>query len=1661
MPDLEPPPKYRAPLSPRWFARWWSASAVPQFGLIGLLGATLLGGTLYVTSEFNRVRQDTAATLETVADLKSRQITLWHYERLGDARVVAQSTDVARFLAQPAPRRAEPGLLAHLETLRTSYGYAEIQVLDARLHPVLTWPEVSAEGVAARGPSAIPREALHQVRTGDLSRHTNGRITMDITAPVVATGSGESLGAVLLRIDPETSLYPQIRYWPAPTRTGETVLLREDGDALLLISTLHNAEDARFQLRLPFQETPLFTSRVRAGSRAGLIEAEDVDGTAIIAVSRVLDSLPWILVAKIDAAEAFGPSQLEALLVTSGVGILILIGGWLGRIAWLKHQNLLLERQARAELERNQAASRLGRVMQQASDGIVVVGPDRRVSQVNQRATELFARPAAEMVGRDWPELLRLAGDERLSRFFANPVSVESLVLESALGRPDGSTLPIEISSRWCQIEQDCEVISIVHDITEREERRQRLVRLNHLYRALSRLNESSARTPTPSWLAAETCRLCIEEGGFTLAWVGWLAAEGHHFSVEVQDGNVASTDQLRAPLDPVPLHGSATAPPQIWKKLPLTFSASRMAETDWPWTERERADLKAVVTLPLHRSGQSDGLLVIGDSKRGGFSAEEIALLEEFAKGISLSHELEARNQARQTAEASLRSSENRLGFLLSATPVIIFTCRPDGDHELTFVSANVESSLNRSASSLLDRPGVWSELVSGEDCDDLLTGLSFLGPGAPLVQEIRFRHPTLLFVWMRMEVKLVLDGDGQPRECVGFLLDVTERRTAERLLREREEQFSAIVSQAADAIVLVDLSNGRFIEFNQVAHQGLGYTREEFEQLTVSDIQAEHDAAIIRENLDRIRQGEAVAFDTLHRTKTGGLRSVRVSARGLTLRGLSCATAVWVDLTERRTAETLLRESRDRLSKAEQMARLGNWDLDLVSNRLTWSDEIYRIFEVDPLKFDATYSRFIERIHPDDRERVDRAFRESVEQHSRYVVAHRLIMPDGRIKYVEESGETLYDAERRPVRSIGTVQDVTAGKLAELELQGLVRELRALHAISQIVEHRESALPVLLQQVVDQLPGATRHPSGVLARIRLEEREVSAGAAGLAQDAMSVMISVDGSPAGSITVGYVTPFSIARDGPIFVQEREMLESVARTVGLALGERESFELTRRSEERFRALFDHAEVGMFETTPAGWITRANRFLGDLIGVPPSVLVGKHWSSFVAAVGDLQSPLPPPTSPRKRRCIRRDTREFWGLLTSRIEHDAAGRAAGHICVLQDISEQISARETLLRFNADLEEKVKQRTTELADSHRELQALLLAVPDLVMRLRTDGTVLYSQRAREATILNELAVNESRPTPDLPREGLLRASVDLGRRALAENAIATGETALDAGGESRSIELRAAPIGMEEFVVFGRDITDRKRMEAKTAAMLERERQVSEMKSRFISVTSHEFRTPMAAAVGSVELLANHHDRLSPAKRSELYGRVTLSLGRMTDMLDDLLTLNRMEARQTEVSWERVDVGQLVRDGVDEIRLGDREAHAFDVAVTGPVASFITDPTLLRHVLSNLLGNAVRYSPAGTKVTLRVSGTAERLVLIVEDQGVGIPASDRDRIFEPFERGSNVGAIKGSGLGLTIVKRMTELMGGTITIDPTATEGTRFLLSFPQPDSLSTLA
>ena len=268
-----------------------------------------------------------------------------------------------------------------------------------------------------------------------------------------------------------------------------------------------------------------------------------------------------------------------------------------------------------------------------------------------------------------------------------------------------------------------------------------------------------------------------------------------------------------------------------------------------------------------------------------------------------------------------------------------------------------------------------------------------------------------------------------------------------------------------------------------------------------------------------------------------------------------------------------------------------------------------------------------------------------------------------------------------------------------------------------------------------------------------------------------------------------------------------------------------------------------------------------------------------------------------------------------------------------------------------------------------------------------------------------------------------------------------------ALDAlAGEERR---RAAEVEMARQAL---DITERKKLEAALAGALAKEREASQMKTRFITVTSHEFRTPLSAALGSIELLANHMDQLAPEKRVRVVQRIRESLLNMEGLVQEILTLSRAESGRLKVQLAEVNLAELADEVIEELRAADRDAHPFEWQV--PSDLVCADRSILRHILTNLAGNAVRYSPPGTTVTVRAEIKPQGYRLLVRDRGMGIPLADQARIFEPFERGSNIGTIRGTGLGLNIVVRLAEELGGKIGLASEEGQGSIFTVEFPLP-------
>ena len=252
---------------------------------------------------------------------------------------------------------------------------------------------------------------------------------------------------------------------------------------------------------------------------------------------------------------------------------------------------------------------------------------------------------------------------------------------------------------------------------------------------------------------------------------------------------------------------------------------------------------------------------------------------------------------------------------------------------------------------------------------------------------------------------------------------------------------------------------------------------------------------------------------------------------------------------------------------------------------------------------------------------------------------------------------------------------------------------------------------------------------------------------------------------------------------------------------------------------------------------------------------------------------------------------------------------------------------------------------------------------------------------------------------------------------------------------------------------------DITDRKQAEAEIRKALEKERELSELKSRFVSTVSHEFRTPLSTILSSADLLEYYAGNWSIAKQLEHVQRIQSAAVYMNNLLSDVLTLERNEISQA-LEPVAIDLRLFCDNLIAELSLNDQGQHqvvfqlepAGDRGQTPRAIAATMDKKLLRQILGNLLSNALKYSTLGAVIWFRLKMAGDHVQFEVQDQGIGIPLEDQERLFDPFHRGTNVGSTPGNGLGLSIVKKSVEIHGGTISLTSQLQVGTTVQVSLP---------
>jgi PAS domain S-box-containing protein len=737
------------------------------------------------------------------------------------------------------------------------------------------------------------------------------------------------------------------------------------------------------------------------------------------------------------------------------------------------------------------------------------------------------------------------------------------------------------------------------------------------------------------------------------------------------------------------------------------------------------------------------------------------------------------------------------------------------------------------------------------------------------------------------------------------------------------------------------------------------------------------------------------------------------------------------------------------NRLELAVKSAEIGIWDWDIVNDYLIWDDRMYEIYGVKASEFSGAVDAWERGLHPEDAVHTREWIWQVIRGERDFDPEFRIVLPDGKVRIIQAYATIQRNSQGEGQRMIGVNIDITERKQAEQK-------------IKQQAE-REHLLLETTQRIRQSLDLATIFNTGVE-----ETRQ---------------FINAD-----RVAIFKFYPSSNFNDGE-FVSE-----SVATGFKSALETKihdhcfgEQYAIYYQ-QGRIQVIDDIDNAGLTDChhdVLAQFQIRANLVVPLIQG---ELLWGllcihqcsapRHWESFEIELvqqianqlaiaiqqsslyNQLQSELIIRNEAEEAILVQLQRQKIIQQITQEIRStlDLNQILA---TVTQKVQELMQAdRVIVYRLFPDgknqiVEEVVTNGYVSLKNLHwddeiwsQEIldyywQGKPRIIPDVMNDIWTDCIKEYYlvgqiKSKMVAPILQDLSENETGRWVNSPMNKLWGILVVYTCR----------EQRIWEESEAQVLQQIAnqLAIAIQQSDLF-----------YKLQTSLEKEKEVSEMRSRFISMASHEFRTPLAIIYSSTDILQNYSDRLTSESKQGHLEVIQKSIKHTVQLLDDVLMINRAESEKMEFKPEALDIIGFCRRLKTEIAAtSSKHTIEFSVNTSEPTLNDILvvqfDPKLIRQILTNLLSNAMKYSPENTSVDFRLNIENDQLIFKIQDSGIGIPEKDQINLFGSFYRASNVGSISGTGLGLAIVKKCVDQHQGEITLDSEVHKGTTFTVRIP---------
>ncbi|HEV7280209.1 MAG TPA: PAS domain S-box protein [Pirellulaceae bacterium] len=1290
--------------------------------------------------------------------------------------------------------------------------------------------------------------------------------------------------------------------------------------------------------------------------------------------------------------------------------------------------------------------ARRAAMLDSALDGIVAIDEEGLIIDFNPAAERIFGYPRSQALGREMAELIippsmRNAHREGLSRFLK---SGEGRILNQRLELPairaDGTEFPAEVSISPASVDDSRIFVGYIRDISERKRAERERTFFVELAAATQPLEDPAEVTQTAARLLAE------HVGADRCAY-----AEVEDESVFVITGDYTRGVPSIVGRWPVEDFGAEIVRSMLADEAFVVEDSEddpRIGPQDLP--AYRATMIRSVICVPLFKGGRFTAAIAVHQKTVRRWTDHEIAFVRTVVDRC-----WEALQ--RSSALRQLRQSEERYRSLVTASSAIVWARSAAGEFEAP--QPGWSEFTGQTFQQL--RGWGWMDAIHPDDrAATEATWKQALATSSQYTVEHRLCRKDGQYRDMSVRAVPILDDAGQVREWVGIHTDVTERNRASEALRQSEERYRTLFETMDEgfcvAEVIYDESGRpvdyRFLEANPAFESQTGLAN--VVGKTALELAPGHEGHWAEIYGEVARTGKSVRFVNEARAlnrwfdvnafRVGGEGSVRVAQ-------------LFTDVTQRIATEQALAEAQSRLATTLATAEVGTWELDAAADRVLADAQLARLFSIPAeiaIAGEAPLARYVDAIHPDDRERVQTAIGRSLDTGEPYEIEYRLRRPDGSARWVLARG-----SRQQERKLTGILIDVTARKVAEEALGTSEERYRTLfETIDEgfcVVELAfDDAMRPIDYRIVEMNPAFERH-TGLSNAIGRTIRELVPNLEPFWFETYGA-VALTGEP--TRFVHQAQPMG-ARWFDVYafrIGDPEERRVAILFSDISERERADAEL-RESEERFRRMADDAPVMIWVTDPDGVCTYLSKSWYELTGQTPETGLGFGWvnathpddqamthEAFVSA-NSARAPF------RVEYRLRRKDGEYgWFIDAATPRFAPNGEYLGYIGSVVDITDRQRTEQDRQAYEERFRTLVEQ-VEDYAIFMIDLEGRPTSWNEGVLRvLGFDEEEFVGQEINSAIF-----------TPEDQAEGVPERELAQARETGTSNndrwMRRKDGTRFYATGVTNSLNEQGQLLGYMKVM---RDQTERKQMEDELRRVAADLSEADRRKNEFLATLAHELRNPLAPIRTGLELMRLNGD--DPQETAEIRDVMERQTQQMMRLIDDLLEVARITQGKLELRTATVNLSDVVRSAVDASRpFIDEGGHELVVSVPAEPIRLEADPHRLQQVFSNLLNNAAKYTPDGGRIELSAAVEKGGVAVAVRDNGIGIPPEMKDRIFEMFAQidRSMERSYSGLGIGLTLVKRLVEMHGGTIDVRSDGRDlGSEFVVHLPAKEARS---